>query len=321
MNFDKHQTQVIPTDKIIQTADSLNIAILALINEIDSTLNRYKKNFWIRISQWLFISQVPEGLSALIWHAASCVDKFRMFLGNVSEQDPKKYQEFSEQLNESLDFSIDSLDFDKNFPRIERLPRKLEVQFIEVVQGNSVKVQTLVNGEQIGNELTDNSYDNDGYRFHDVFHLSYAAILGWSPVVRHMLGCKRKSNPKIDEVEDGGRAKVTEEAISLLIFSYAKDYNFLEGITTLDENRLKAIKKMTSHLEVSQRSLKDWERAILMGYDVWRQISKNLGGTVIVDLDARSITYRSSRKIERLTQEKDKFRPSPTISYPHQKCG
>ena len=321
MNINKHQAQVIPTDKFIQTADSLNTAILALINEIDSMLNKYKKTFWARISQCLFILQAPEGLSALTWHITSRFDKLRMFLDNVSKQKFKKHQELSEQLNESLDFSIDSLDFDRNFPRIERLPRKLEVQFIEVVQGNSVKVQTLVNGEQIGNELTDNSYDNDGYRFHDVFHLSYAAILGWSPVVRHMLGCKRKSNPKIDEVEDGGRAKITEEAISLLIFSYAKDYNFLEGITALDGNRLKAIKKMTSYLEVAQRSLEDWERAILMGYDVWRQVSKNLGGTVIVDLDARSITYRSNRKIERLIQEKDKFRPSPAISYPHQKCG
>ena len=42
-------------------------------------------------------------------------------------------------------------------------------------------------------------------RFHDIFHLSYAAILGWSPTVRALLRCKRKSDPRVDEVEDGGK--------------------------------------------------------------------------------------------------------------------
>jgi len=55
---------------------------------------------------------------------------------------------------------------------------------------------------------------------------------------------------------------------------------------------LKTIKNMTSHLEGSQCSLGDWEKAILMGYDVWRQVEKNHGGTVVVDLDAGLITYQ-----------------------------
>jgi hypothetical protein len=29
-----------------------------------------------------------------------------------------------------------------------------------------------------------------------------------------------------------------------------------------------------------------------MGYDVWRQVEKNHGGTVVVDLDAGLITYQ-----------------------------
>ena len=144
----------------------------------------------------------------------------------------------------------------------------------------------------MGNDLTDNSYDNDGYRFHDVFHLSYAAILRWSPVVRQMLGCKRRSNPKLDEVEDGGRAKAIEEGISALVFRYAQDHKFLEGITELDYKLLKMVKDLTSGLEVSQRSLNEWETAILSGYDVWREIYRSGGGTVTVDLDTRSIRLR-----------------------------
>ena len=40
---------------------------------------------------------------------------------------------------------------------------------------------------------------------------------------------KRKSDPKVDEVEDGGRAIVIEEGISAMVFSYAERRNFLEG--------------------------------------------------------------------------------------------
>ena len=39
-----------------------------------------------------------------------------------------------------------------------------------------------------------NNRRDDGYRFHDVVHLAYAAILGWSPVTRALLDCKRRSS-------------------------------------------------------------------------------------------------------------------------------
>lgn len=79
---------------------------------------------------------------------------------------------------------------------------------------------------------------------------------------------------------------------SALVFSYAKDHQFLEAVSTLDYQLLKTIKNMTSHLEVSQCSLGDWEKAILSGYEVWRQVEKNRGGKVVVDLAERSIIYQ-----------------------------
>ncbi|MFI0349933.1 hypothetical protein [Actinomadura sp. 9N407] len=62
-------------------------------------------------------------------------------------------------------------------------------------------------------------------RMHDVFHLSYAAVLGWSPVMRSLMRRKRKSDPAIDEAEDGGRAIAIEEGISTMVFSYASRHN------------------------------------------------------------------------------------------------
>ena len=186
--------------------------------------------------------------------------------------------------------------FDNNFPKKERLPRKFEVEITEVIENGSVKIEISIDGESkpIGDELTDNSYSSDGYRFHDVFHFSYAAILGWSPVIRSIIRSKRKSDPKIDEVEDGGRAIVIEEGISALVFSYAQKHNSLEGIDTLDYQLLKTVKSMTEHLEVSKCSLSDWQKAILSGYEVWRQVKQNQGGRFVVDLDTRSLIYKSS---------------------------
>lgn len=47
-----------------------------------------------------------------------------------------------------------------------------------------------------------------------------------------------------------------------------------------------------SFREVSQCSLGEWEKAILIGYEVWRQVEKNKGGTVVVNIDNQSLTYQ-----------------------------
>lgn len=184
--------------------------------------------------------------------------------------------------------------FDSEFPKSERLPRKFAVSITNVVHNGSAKMKAFINGKQIGDELTDNAYSNDGYRFHDVFHFAYAAVLRWSPVTRRILKCKRKSRPIVDEVEDGGRAAVIEEGICAFVFDYARHHNFLDGVSHLDYELLRTIKSLTSDLEVSQCTIRDWKKAILMGYEVWRQVEKNVGGRVTIDLDESAILYELS---------------------------
>jgi hypothetical protein len=65
-----------------------------------------------------------------------------------------------------------------------------------------------MNGVFIGDPLTDNILDRDGYRFHDVFHFAHASILHWSPTFRALIKHKRKSDPVVDEAQDSGRAIV-----------------------------------------------------------------------------------------------------------------
>ena len=69
-----------------------------------------------------------------------------------------------------------------------------------------------VDGMQIGDGLTDNRYEADGYRYHDIFHLTYMALLGSSPISRRLLGRKRRSRPEVDEVEDGEKRPSSKNA-------------------------------------------------------------------------------------------------------------
>nr|VFJ54398.1 MAG: hypothetical protein BECKFW1821A_GA0114235_104723 [Candidatus Kentron sp. FW] len=105
--------------------------------------------------------------------------------------------------------------FDEAFPEEERLPAHFE---IKIMQRKSGRSYMQWNGVFIGDPLTDNISNPDGYRFHDVFHLANAAILHWSPTFRALIKQKRKSDPKIDEAQDGGRAIVVEEGLARLHF-------------------------------------------------------------------------------------------------------
>lgn len=176
---------------------------------------------------------------------------------------------------------------DASFPPEEQLPRIFDVSFREVLEGEVASVLISVNNKQIGDRITDNSYDNDGYRFHDVFHFSYAAILGWSPCVRKMLRRKRKSNSKVDEIEDGARAIIAEEAISLLTFGKARENNLFAHSTNVDPYLLNMISNIVAHLEVSQRDVVDWERAILKGYSAFRYLIQHKSGAFRVDMNSQ----------------------------------
>lgn len=167
------------------------------------------------------------------------------------------------------------------------------MEFREIDTAVGRKLELFLEGRPLGDALTDNAHVTDGYRYHDVFHLGNAILLGWSPVIRKLLGVKRKSNTQIDEVEDGARAAVTEEAISAVIFGHAKDYSFFEGATSVDYELLKLIMLMTRPFEVRDRSLREWENVVLSSFTVWRQMKGNGGGVLIGDGDKQTLTYEA----------------------------
>ena len=180
--------------------------------------------------------------------------------------------------------------FDRDFPENEQLPRLFEVSFDQYFDDNGKRVCIKIDEKLVGDCLTDNSYDDDGYRFHDVFHFSYVAVLGWSPCVRKMLGKKRKSKPKIDEVEDGARAIIAEEAVSLVVHTFAQDKDLFVNSERIDSEILEMVTKLVSNFEVRSRSRSRWEKAILEGYSAYRHLLQHQGGTIRVDMTNRKIS-------------------------------
>jgi NTP pyrophosphatase (non-canonical NTP hydrolase) len=293
MDFSSYQAMAMATDQVPPGSDNaVIIPLLGLAGEAGELLSEYKKHLRDGAAHQFFTERVAEELGDLLWYISNVATKFGLDLEHIARKNLAKCgTRWGKPKLDPIGYT-----FDDGFPDHERLPRQFDVEMINVVEDGKGRMQTLLNGRQIGDDLTDNAWVGDGYRFHDVFHLAYAAVLGWSPVTRKHLRRKRKSNPLFDEVEDGARAIVTEECVSVLVFEYAKGHNFLDGISSLDYDLLKTIKSMIANLEVSQCTLGDWEKAILAGYEVWRKVERNQGGRVLIDLDARSITYAGPQR-------------------------
>lgn len=190
--------------------------------------------------------------------------------------------------------------FDEEMPEFEKLPRAFDIEFIERKVGARVSVVQRWGHVNIGDPVTDNRTSPDHYRYHDVFHLAYVAHLGWSPVVRGLLKLKRKSLPWVDENQDGARAMIIEEAIATWIFNHARDNgDFFEDVEVgkLEYGLLKQVRSLVAGYEVDQCPLWQWERAILNGFSVFRQLRDNGGGLVKVNMLERSLTYVAPSKI------------------------
>jgi len=292
MDLNEYQRRALLTDQVPSDDAGLIVPLLGLAGEAGTLLSEYKKFLRDGEAHHLYKERVAEELGDLLWYLSNVASKYGLELADIAEANLEKVHGRWTLRGRAGAGRGGAPVFDMAYPEQERLPREFEVEVMELHAGDVIKVQASVNGQPLGEALTDNAYDPDGYRFHDAFHFAYAAVLGWSPVMRALLNRKRKSNPVVDEVEDGGRAIIIEEGVAAVAFDYAKAHAFLDGVTALDEPILKTIMGITSHLEVAQCSAGDWETAVLIGFDVWRALMKHHGGRLAVDLERQSVLFR-----------------------------
>jgi hypothetical protein len=154
-------------------------------------------------------------------------------------------------------------------------------------------------GVLLGDRLTDNHLPPDDYRFHDVFHLAHAGVLGWSPTTRALLKIKRKSQKAVDENEDGARANLIEEGLTTWIFETAKRHNFFANTQTLGLDLLKNVKQFVRGYEADKLPMWLWESAILQGYAVFRILQDKRSGAVVTNMKQRKICFEPMTDEER----------------------
>jgi NTP pyrophosphatase (non-canonical NTP hydrolase) len=175
---------------------------------------------------------------------------------------------------------------DENAEPEEKLPRSLSVDVFERQVRGKTYVFQRCNGINIGDRLTDNARTADDYRYHDVFHYAYVAVLGWSPVIRALFRLKRKSDPKVDEAEDGARAILIEEGVTTWIFGQAISLELFANIKRgeLPFDLLKHVREFVTGYEAEQCPLWLWEDAILEGYTAFRLLREHRRGRIRIDM-------------------------------------
>lgn len=287
MDFQTYQERANRTDRNPERSDNgIMIPLLGLAGEAGGVLAEYKKYLRDGKSHTQFRDRFIEELGDVLWYLASIATKFDVNLSEVAEKNLRKCEErwVAPPVRPA---------FDLGYPDKERFPRRFMIDFATTHDKDEKPiVRAFYKGEAFGDSLTDNAEVADGYAFHDAIHLSFAAVLGWSPLTRKLLKAKRRSNPKVDEVQDGARAVYTEEGLSTLIFTYAREYNWLEGKASLSSELLRSLRKSTEHLEVACCTEWEWESAIVQAFAVWREIRKRGSGTVVLNLDDRSLALK-----------------------------
>ncbi|MED5550147.1 MAG: MazG nucleotide pyrophosphohydrolase domain-containing protein [Pseudomonadota bacterium] len=241
--------------------------------------------------------EIVDLLGEIAWHLAAIASVYELSLDEIVTENVEKAQ-----LRRPTSKPTPLHDGER--PKPQQFPRQFEIQFLTVAAGRS---RMYMGGRQLGDDLTDNSYDPDGYRFHDALHLANVAHLGWSPVFRSLMKRKRKDdeNPLIDEVEDGARAKIIEEAVLKVIHSegvaiakIAHSADGTNGIPLFSDDVdiplsfFKLIRRYVSGLEVEKNSFEEWKASIRDGYKIFQALTEHGQGTVTVHLDKREISFR-----------------------------
>jgi hypothetical protein len=68
----------------------------------------------------------------------------------------------------------------------------------------------------------------------------------------------------VDEIEDGARANITEELITLFIYNHAQNHRLFKYSDRVDTDVLKTVQKLVNKIEVKDCTAKQWEVVLLI---------------------------------------------------------
>ena len=268
---------------------------LAVLSQLTATLFRHDlPDIELELNRAIESRPINDILGEIAWHISALASTYGLSLDEIAQANMEKV---SQRYLRTVPTPL----HDRRFPEQERFPRRFEVVVVSTSRRRS---RMYLNGKRLGDDLTDNAYEDDGYRFHDVMHFANVAKLGWSPVLRSLMQRKRKSQPRTDEVEDGARAKIVEEAVIKAIHSEgvrlaqlrdpgkrrARQQLFLNR-SEISNHFIDFIRNVVADLEVEKNKSWEWEDAIVDGYAIFHRLRTERQGTIIVDLEKRSVEF------------------------------
>jgi NTP pyrophosphatase (non-canonical NTP hydrolase) len=295
----------------------LMIPMLGLLGEAGSLATVYKKYLRDGIPWDSNRDFIQQELGDLLWYVATIATHCNLDLDEIARLNLDRIESRYGDNDQRGDDERITVSLDDGFPGTERFPLKMKFHFQEDDREDGEKIvkTTLVNAEPnhfpngaterenrkklgftLGSPLTNNSWMDDGYRFHDAFHIAFLGTLGWSPVFRNLLGLKRKSQSKVDECEDGARAIDIEEGLSAFLSNRAPDYNYFREPKNVDNETLDIVISLVNGLEVSKLPTWLWKNAISSGFTAMEKLKENGGGYLLVNLDQHSVVY--SKEVE-----------------------
>jgi hypothetical protein len=287
LTLDRYQELAAATDIEGASSDKM-VPLLGLGGEIGALIAEFKKKIRPDGQGYVdFDNVVRVELGDILWYLAALARRINAPLSQIAQENLIKTRRRW--------IAVDgppAVAFDVGVPEHQRIPRRFDAIFTIVSDENGLaRCNLRFESEELGDPIDDNSRHEDHYRYHDVFHIAHAAILGWSPVLRSLIRRKRGYDPDTDRVEDGARAIATEEAVTAMVFELAKSWDYFDGAINVDDAILNPVQAVTARLEGGSLPGAQWERAILAGYAAWRDLRENEGGRVIVDLDEASIRF------------------------------
>ena len=297
MDIQDYVDRAAATDGFESDERAIQIALFGIAGEAGEVVSEAKKFFREGGPLPGLGDRVGEELGDLLWYIALLARRLGLDLGTLAQQNLDKTGALWSSTMPPLP------DYDDHAYDSQKLLRRMTVAFEEDRSGEIPVVRMIPKGEladrveqererkrdrgQLGDTLDDNAAIDDGYRYHDIIHLGHAAVLGWSPVLRALMGAKRRDVRDCDRVEDGARARVIEEGLAAFVFNYLEPFGLEPDAIGWD--LFKHVRRTVRGLEVANQPLTAWRSAYTQAFKIFPRLYQAKGGVVECDLDAREL--------------------------------
>jgi hypothetical protein len=323
MELDDYQRKAQRTSLLAEKDQEVRLlaAMLGLATEAASLLDIQKRILTDAIDDDRGRELFKQELGDLLWYVAAVATADDFSLEELAVSNIQRTSALWEEVTGKRDLRELPI-FDADYPPTERFPRKLEIEFREVLHSSgkdgaqmrlllaepnafpngrnpreptpdgTPRWQGFAVGEPVGDSLSDNSRRVNGYRFHDAIHLGFLATLNWSATIRSVLHIKRGSDADTDDSEDGARAIFAEEGLAAVLSRLAPRRMGYRDRFNIDGETLTIVEAFVEGLEVDVIPKWAWRRAIITGFEAMHNLFENHGGVLTADLDERELTFR-----------------------------